>query len=90
MKLLVYLRKRLSFENSTLNKLTLGPGWPSHRLISDKVHRLFVALSYFRPDRFVQLLSFIPTLIFLLYFLFSIDLDNTTGVLARLEERKSN
>ena len=26
------------------------------RVISDKVHRLLVTLSYFRPDRFVQLL----------------------------------
>ena len=32
--------------------------WPlacTHRVISDKVHRLLVTLSYFRPDRFVQL-----------------------------------
>ena len=37
----------------------------THRVISDKVHRLLVTLSYFRPDRFVQLLSLINlTLIF--------------------------
>ena len=38
----------------------------SHRVISDRVHRLLVTLSYFRPDRFVQLLSLIPILILLL------------------------
>ena len=31
----------------------------THTVISDKVHRLLVTLSYFRPDRFVQLLSLI-------------------------------
>ena len=49
----------------------------THRVISDKVHRLFVTLSYFRPDRFVQLLSLIPILILLLYLLVSIDLVYT-------------
>ena len=39
----------------------------THRVISDRVHRLLVTLSYFRPDRFVQLLSLIPILILLLY-----------------------
>ena len=34
----------------------------THRVISDKVHGLLVTLSYFQPDRFVQLLSPIPTL----------------------------
>ena len=43
----------------------------SHRVISDRVHRLLVTLSYFRPDRFVQLLSLIPILILLLYLLVS-------------------
>ena len=40
-------------------------GGLSHRVISDRVHRLLVTLSYFRPDRFVQLLSLIPILILL-------------------------
>ena len=61
----------------------------SSRVISDRVHRLFVTLSNFLPDRLVQLLSLIPILILLLYFLVSIDLVYT-GILARLEERKSN
>ena len=43
-------------------------------ITSDKVHRLHVTLSYFRPDRFVQLLILIPILILLLYLLVSIDL----------------
>ena len=49
----------------------LGPIWLTHRVISDRVHRLLVTLSYFRPDRFVQLLSLIPILILLLYLLVS-------------------
>ena len=49
----------------------LGPMWLNHRVISDRVHRLLVTLSYFRRDRFVQLLSLIPILILLLYFLVS-------------------
>ena len=49
----------------------------THRVISDRVHRLLVTLSYFRPDRFVQLLSLIPILILLLHLLVSIDLDHT-------------
>ena len=49
----------------------------THRVISDKVHRLLVTLSYFRPDRFVQLLSLIPILILLLNLLVSIDLVYT-------------
>ena len=51
-------------------------GYYTHRAISDKVHRLLVTLSYFRPDRFVQLLSLIPILIFL-YIVVSIDLVYT-------------
>ena len=51
--------------------LELGPMWLTHRVISDRVHRLLVTLSYFRPDRFVQLLSLIPILILLLYYLVS-------------------
>ena len=49
----------------------LGRGCITHRVISDRVHRLLVTLSYFRPDRFVQLLSLIPILILLLYYLVS-------------------
>ena len=49
----------------------------THRVTSDRVHRLLVTLSYFRPDRFVQLLSLIPILILLLYLLVSIDLEYT-------------
>ena len=49
----------------------LGLGCITHRVISDRVHRLLVTLSYFRPDRFVQLLSLIPILILLLYYLVS-------------------
>ena len=49
----------------------LEPMWLTHRVISDRVHRLLVRLSYFRPDRFVQLLSLIPILVLLLYFLVS-------------------
>ena len=49
----------------------LGPKCITHRVISDRVHRLLVTLSYFRPDRFVQLLSLIPILILLLYYLVS-------------------
>ena len=45
--------------------------WLTHRVISDRVHRLLVTLSYFRPDIFVQLLSLIPILILLLYLLVS-------------------
>ena len=43
----------------------------THRVILDRVHRLLVKLSYFWPDRFVQLLSLIPILILLLYLLVS-------------------
>ena len=49
----------------------LGLECITHRVISDRVHRLLVTLSYFRPDRFVQLLSLIPILILLLYYLVS-------------------
>ena len=49
----------------------LEPMWLTHRIISDRVHRLLVTVSYFRPDRFVQLLSLIPILILLLYYLVS-------------------
>ena len=52
-------------------------GGLTHRVISDRVHRLLVTLSYFRPDRFVQLLRLIPILILLLNLLVSIDLEYT-------------
>ena len=64
--------------------MSLGPGWLYHRVISDRVYRLFVTLSYFRPDRFMQLLSLIPILILHLFFLVSIDIVYT-GIVARLE-----
>ena len=41
------------------NKIML---WITHRVILDKVYRLFVTISYFRSDRFVQLLTLIPIL----------------------------
>ena len=56
---------------------SVGTDGLTHRVISDKVHRLLVTLFYFRPDRFVQLLSLIPILIVLLYLLVSIDLEYT-------------
>ena len=49
----------------------------THRVISDWVHRLLVTLSYFRPFRFVQLLSLIPTVILLLYWLVSFSLNRS-------------
>ena len=49
----------------------------NHRVISHRVHRLLVTLSYFRPDRFVQFLSLIPILILLIYLLVSIHLVYT-------------
>ena len=57
--------------------LSLSQRELSHRVISDKVHGLFVTLSYFRPDRFVQVFSLIPILILLLYIPVSIDLVYT-------------
>ena len=35
-------------------------GWPYHCITLDKVHRLFVTVSSFRSDRFVQLPYLIP------------------------------
>ena len=55
----------------------------THRVISDSVHRLLVTLSYFRPDRFVQLLSLTPILILLLNILVLIDLEYTDFVTIR-------
>ena len=55
----------------------LCPFGYTHRVFSDKVQRLFVTLSYFWPDRFVQLLNLIPILVLLLYLLVSIDLVYT-------------
>ena len=55
----------------------LYPFGYTHRVISDKVHRLLVTLSFFRPDRFGQLLSLIPILILLLNLLVSKDLVYT-------------
>ena len=68
-------------------QVNLGPGRPSHRIVSDNLICLFVTLSYFCPVRFVQLLSLLPILILLLFFLVSADIIYT-GILARLEERR--
>ena len=57
--------------NNTIRSKSLSPGWLTHRLVIDKVHRLFDTLSFFRSDRFVQFLSLIPVLILLLYLLVS-------------------
>ena len=54
----------------------LGPMWLTHRVISDRVHRLLVTLYYFRPDRFVQLLCLLPILVLLLYLLVSVCLTS--------------
>ena len=62
---------RISIKFASLSYVLFGY---THRIISNKVHRLLVTLSYFQPDRFVQLLSLIPILILLLYLLVSIDL----------------
>ena len=67
--------------------------WLTHRVISDRVHRLLVTLSYFRPDRFVQLLSLIPILILLLYYLVSGCLTRVFWFIAAAEvllERQLN
>ena len=70
-----YLLKKIATEKRKSKILNLenelGLGCITHRVISDRVHRLLVTLSYFRPDRFVQLLSLIPILILLLYYLVS-------------------
>ena len=65
-----YKQKR-EIRQAVQNLIELGPKCITHRVISDRVHRLLVTLSYFRPDRFVQLLSLIPILILLLYYLVS-------------------
>ena len=71
-----FLRARLARSNQieltfVFGKACVAPiefrhGGLSHRVILDRVHRLLVTLYYFRPDRFVQLLSLIPILILLL------------------------
>ena len=66
--------------------MSLGPGWPSQRVVLDKVHRLFVTLSYFLMHRFVQLLS-LMILIYSSFFVVSIDLVKT-GILARYKRKK--
>ena len=58
-------------------KLPTEKSYCTHRVISDRVRRLLVTLSYFRPDRIVQLHILIPILILLLYLLVSIDLVYT-------------
>ena len=48
----------------------LSTRWLTHRVISDRVHRLLVTLFYFRPDRFVSNTD--PNLLYyLLYYLVS-------------------
>ena len=51
-----------------------------YKIMSYTLIVMLVTLSYFRPDRFVQLLSLIPILILLLYLLVSIDLLVYTGL----------
>ena len=60
-----------------LSLVSLSPGWLTHRIMSDRVHCQFITISYFRADRFVQLLSLIPILILLLYLLVTIDIMYT-------------
>ena len=60
----------------------------THRVISDKVHRLLVTLSYFRPDRLVKLHSLKLILILLLYRLVSLNLVNT-GLCELVARRKA-
>ena len=43
-----------------MRRVSLSPGCLSLRVISDKVHHLFVALPYFRTDRVVHLLCLMP------------------------------
>ena len=74
--LFFFFENLLGFQNWQFGLLSWY-GCLTHGVISDKVHRLLVTLSYFRPDRFVQLLSLIPILILLLYLLVSIDLKYT-------------
>ena len=68
-----FSRKR----NRIVIRFELYTRYCTHRVISEKVHPLFVALSDFRPDRFVQFLSIIPILILLLHLLVSTDLVYT-------------
>ena len=68
--------------------LSLSPGWLTHRVNLDKV-RLFVTLSYFRPDKFVQHLSLKPILILLSYLLVSKD-QGYTMVFSKLDIKNSS
>ena len=68
---IVYIKKHARY--NTIYDFELYQFGFTHRVISDKVHRLLVTLSCFRSDRFGQLLSLIPILILLLYLLVSID-----------------
>ena len=74
--LFVFDRLLISFVLSD-QMVDLEKNWYTHRVISVKVNRLLVTLSYFRLDRFVQLLSLIPILILLFYHLVSINLVYT-------------
>ena len=66
--------------------MSISPKWFTQRVVLDKVHRLFVTLSCFRPDRFLQLLFLIPNLILLLYLVVSIDLVYTGTWEAKYQE----
>ena len=73
---LIFVSSKLICFLRSCSRLMVAPdefiyGGLSHRVISDRVHRLLVTLFYFRPDRFVQLLSLIPILILLLLLLVS-------------------
>ena len=69
--------KKRSCQYLIFTFMSLSPEWLTHRENSGKVHRLFVTLSYFQPDRFAQLLSLKPILIFLFHLLVSTDLVYT-------------
>ena len=69
--ILIFVSFKLIYFLRSCSRFMVAPdefryGGLSHRVTSDRVHRLLVTLSYFRPDRFVQLLSLIPILIFIL------------------------
>ena len=74
---LLSLNKQRSVRDPWSHQMSLCPGWLTHKKISDKVHRLFVMLPFFRPFRVVQFRKVIPLLTLLLYFLVSKDLVYT-------------
>ena len=68
-----FFKRIFAFRNENLSYVRRV----THRVISDRVNRLLVTLSYFRPDRVVQLFSLIPILILLLYLLVSARLNRS-------------